>query len=364
MLEQQKIKDLLSDINDPHTGRTLGEMGSIQKIEIHSDKKVTVKLTADGPVYWIAEYYNQEAIKRLRPLSSSTEFEIIVAEKPKEGIDKRSYLPNVKNIIAVASGKGGVGKSAVSSNIAAALAAKGASVGILDGDIYGPSQPTMFGLANAKLEAVVMPDGSTKARPTKKYGIKVASMGFMMEKDQAAILRGPMLAGYFSMLFEQLEWGPLDFLVFDLPPGTGDIQLTLTQKIPLTGAVVVTTPQEIAVADVRRSISMFRKVDVPVLGVVENMSWFSPPGREDEKYPIFGEGGGQRVADEMGTELLGQLPIDMEMRQMGDGGMPITVRDKNHPQSKRFLEIADGIAGKIRQLNHKASFTSIPTISL
>jgi len=364
MLEESLIVEKLADIKDPHTGRTLSEMGSIQKIEIESEKKVTIKITADGPVYWIAEYYNKSIIERLRPMSPATEFEIIIAEKPKEGIDKRSYLPNVKNIIAVASGKGGVGKSAVSANLAAALAEKGASVGILDGDIYGPSQPTMFGLANAKLEAVVMPDGSTKARPTEKYGIKVASMGFMMEKEQAAILRGPMLAGYFSMLFEQLEWGPLDFLIFDLPPGTGDIQLTLTQKIPLTGAVVVTTPQEIALADVRRSISMFRKVNVDVVGVIENMSWFSPPNKPDERYHIFGEGGGQRVADEMSTELLGQIPLDMDMRQMGDSGMPIVVRDSNSPQAQKFIRIADSIAGKIRAINHKAAFTKLPSIQL
>jgi ATP-binding protein involved in chromosome partitioning len=364
MLQESQIRQAIENINDPHTGRTLKEMGSIQSINIQSDKKVTIKITADGPVYWIAEYYNTEAIKKLRELDNSTEFEIIIAEKPKEGIDKRSYLPNVKNIIAVASGKGGVGKSAVSSNLAAALASKGASVGILDGDIYGPSQPTMFGLANAKLEAVVMPDGSTKARPTEKYGIKVASMGFMMEKEQAAILRGPMLAGYFSMLFEQLEWGPLDFLVFDLPPGTGDIQLTLTQKIPLTGAVVVTTPQEIALADVRRSISMFRKVNVDVLGVVENMSWFSPPDKPEEKYHIFGQDGGKKVADEMKTDLLGQVPLNMDMRQMGDGGMPIVVRDKNAEQSKYFIDIADKIAGKIRNLNHKEAFTKLPSIQL
>ncbi|GAB5464719.1 MAG: Mrp/NBP35 family ATP-binding protein [Candidatus Kapaibacteriales bacterium] len=363
MLEEHRIKHLIQDIKDPHTGRTLSEMGSIAKIEHTSDSKTTIKITADGPVYWIAQKYNEAVIAELRKEDPKHEYEILIAEKPKPGIDKRSYLPNVKNIIAVASGKGGVGKSAVSSNLAAALAQKGASVGILDGDIYGPSQPTMFGLANAKLEAVVMPDGSTKARPTEKYGVKVASMGFMMEKDQAAILRGPMLAGYFSMLFEQLEWGPLDFLIFDLPPGTGDIQLTLTQKIPLTGAVVVTTPQEISLADVRRSISMFRKVNVDVFGIVENMSWFTPPGSE-EKYHIFGKGGGQSVADEMDTELLGQVPLDIEMREMGDGGMPIVIKDQNHSQSKRFIDIADRLAGKVRAANHKSAMQNIPMIQL
>ncbi|MER3329264.1 MAG: Mrp/NBP35 family ATP-binding protein, partial [Candidatus Kapaibacterium sp.] len=246
---------------------------------------------------------------------------------------------------------------------AAALSKKGARVGIIDADIYGPSQPTMFGLKNAQMESVKMPDGKVKARPSTKYGIQIASMGFLMKQEDAAIVRGPMLAGYFSMLFEQIVWGNLDFLIFDLPPGTGDVQLTLTQKIPLTGAVTVTTPQEIALADVRRSIAMFNKVNVENIGIIENMSWFSPPDH-DEKYYIFGKDGGKMISEETNVDLLGQVPLSIQMREGNDGGMPEVLRDEDSEQSKELIAITDKIVSKIRKINYDKSLTPEVEITL
>lgn len=352
-LSKDKIANLVSNIIDQDFGKSYGELGYLTGIKIEGSH-VQLDMEVDGPIYWAVNHINQDCINALRPEYPSTTFNIVIKEK---SIDNggREVLPSVKNIICVASGKGGVGKSAVASNLAAAFKEKGCRVGILDGDIYGPSQPTMFGLSKAKLEAIQLPDGKTAAKPTEKYGIHVASMGFLMDSNQAAIVRGPMLAGYFSMLFEQIVWPDLDIMIFDLPPGTGDIQLTLTQKIPLTGAVVVTTPQEIALADVRRSISMFRKVDVEVFGVVENMSYFSPPDMPDKKYAIFGEGGGERIVKEMKTDLIGQLPIVMKMREANDGGMPMVIKYPDTEQADIFRQIASKIASKIRLYNNKIS---------
>jgi len=222
----------------------------------------------------------------------------------------------------------------------------------------------MFGLENKKLMATTTPDGRTVAAPIEQYGVKVASMGFVMNREEAAIVRGPMLAGYFSMLFEQVEWGELDFLIFDLPPGTGDIQLTLVQKIPLTGAVIVTTPQDIALADVRRSITMFQKVKVDVLGIIENMSYFTPDELPDKKYYIFGEGGGKRIANEFGVNLLGEVPIDINMREGNDSGKPVILKGDNNPQTNILKEIVYNVVSETRKVNYMNSKTKAPIIEL
>jgi len=357
-----EIRKAISNVFDNDLGMSLDELNAIEFVKI-TDDKIIITLRLTQPIYQIAQNINEQCIKELRKLSSTAIFEILIKENIVD-ISKRTVLPNVKNIIAVASGKGGVGKSSVAANLALALSKLGAKVGILDGDVYGPSQPTMFGLANAKLEAMQSEDGSVKARPTKKFGIDVASMGFIMTQDQAAIVRGPMLAGYFSMLFEQIGWGYLDFLIFDLPPGTGDIQLTLVQKIPLTGTVIVTTPQEISLADVRRSISMFEKVKVDILGVVENMSYFTPPDALDKKYYIFGQGGGEKISKEFDVEFFGEIPLDMNMREYNDSGMPIVERDFEHPQSQIIVEIAKKVMIKTRKVNYQNENNSELEISI
>ncbi len=351
-LNQTQIKEVIGKLKDPGLGLSFQELNAINNVIIEGNI-VKLYLELIQPIHTIAEEINKMCADAIKEIAPDVILEVYVGEK---GIQKnKNILPGVKNIIAVASGKGGVGKSSVSSNLAAALSLTGAKVGILDGDVYGPSQPTMYGLNGRQLEAVQMPDGSTKAYPSEQYGVKVASMGFVMNRDDAAIVRGPLLAGYFSMLFEQVDWGELDYLIFDLPPGTGDIQLTLTQKIPLTGAVIVTTPQEIALADVRRSITMFKKVDVDILGIVENMSYFIPPDMPDKKYFIFGEGGGQAVADETNSDLLGQIPLNIGMREGNDGGKPFVLSDESGEQGKIIKDITRTLINKVRKLNHSKS---------
>lgn len=351
MLEKVKILNSIENTVDPDLGKTLAELNAIKDITIEGNKaKIFLELVQ--PVFWVFEEISENINQAITELYPDVEVEVNIAERMYD-LSKRKVLKQVKNIVAVASGKGGVGKSAIAANIAATISLTGAKVGILDGDVYGPSQPTMFGLSEQPFEVVEMPDGTTMAFPLEKYGIKVASMGMILQKNEAAIVRGPLLAGYFSMLFEQLEWGELDFLVFDLPPGTGDIQLTLTQKIPLTGAIIVTTPQEIAVADVRRSIAMFRKVNVEILGVIENMSYFVPPDAPDRRYYIFGEGGGRRVAEEQGVDFLGEVPFDIFTRETNDSGIPVVLHPDSGSHIEIFKKIVREIAKRVRRRNFR-----------
>ena len=348
---KDKVIEQLGNIIDPDLGKSLAELKAIEKVNVEGSViQVTCKLVP--PINWVYSDIKEKIAAVLSDLAPDNTHEIFISPTKIDRPD-RAFLKGVDNIIAVASGKGGVGKSATAANLAAALSLKGAKVGILDGDVYGPSQPTMFGLADDQLGAIQAPDGKTYAVPNEKYGIKIASMGFLMKKNEAAVLRGPMLAGYFSMLFEQVEWGDLDFLIFDLPPGTGDIQLTLTQKIPLTGAVVVTTPQEIALVDVRRAIAMFRKVNVDVIGIVENMSYFSPPDLPDNKYYIFGKGGGKSVADEYGVNLLAEIPLDINMREGNDSGKPAILNRDNDIQKGELFTMTENIVSEVRRINNK-----------
>ncbi len=359
-LNKEKIIAELGNIVDGDLNKTLAELNAIEKVEIENNTvQVFVKLIQ--PIQWIYQDIKFQIKVVLDKIAPDLKHEVFISEQDFD-LSNRNTLKNVKNIIAVASGKGGVGKSAISSNIAAALSLKGAQVGILDGDVYGPSQPTMFGITDESYGMVEI-DGVVKAIPVEKYGIKIASMGLVLNRDDAAIVRGPMLAGYFSMLFEQIEWGNLDFLIFDLPPGTGDIQLTLTQKIPLTGAVVVTTPQEIALADVRRSISMFNRVNVDVLGIVENMSYFVPEDMPNKKYYIFGKGGGASIADDFGVNLLGEVPLNIDMREKNDGGKPIVLSD-NSNQSEILKEITAKMVKEVRIKNYKITNTQDLEISI
>ena len=244
-------------------------------------------------------------------------------------------LPNVSNIVAVASGKGGVGKSTTAANLAAALARDGAAVGVLDADIYGPSQPLMFGLAGGRPTS---PDGKTMT-PLVAHGIEVMYIGFLIDADQPMAWRGPMVTQALTQLIQQTAWSDLDYLIVDMPPGTGDIQLTLSQRVPVSGAVIVTTPQDIALLDARKGLQMFRKVSVPVLGIVENMSTHvcSHCGFEE---PIFGSGGGARMATEYGVELLGQLPLDLKIREQTDSGRPTVIADPASPAALAYQRTA------------------------
>lgn len=266
-------------------------------------------------------------------------------ERPSPGAaDGGGPLPHVRNIIAVASGKGGVGKSTISVNLALGLQQLGYKVGLLDADLYGPSAPTMLGLKGQKPRLQVV-HGSHKIVPLEAYGMPVMSIGFVVEPEQAVVLRGPRLAGILKQFIKDTLWPSLDYLIVDLPPGTGDIQLTLVQTVPLTGAVLVTTPQEVAVVDAVKAMNMFLldSVNVPVLGVIENMSWFTPAEFPDHTYFLFGKGGGARLADIGETKLLAQIPLIQSVREGGDSGKPVMVEEEESELQGRLLEMAKAV---------------------
>lgn len=257
---------------------------------------------------------------------------------------QQALLPGVKNTIAVASGKGGVGKSTVAINLAISFAKEGYRVGLIDADVYGPSAPLMLGI-NEK--PVV---DKNKLIPLEAHGIKVMSIGFLVDEEQAMIWRGPMASGAVRQFMSDVEWGELDYIIFDLPPGTGDIQLTLVQSIPLTGAVIVTTPQDIALADARKGLKMFERVNVPVYGIIENMSYFLCPscGHREE---IFSYGGGKRSAENLGTEFLGEIPLYTKIREGGDTGNPIVVMEPDSEYTKKFITIARNLDEEVKKYN-------------
>lgn len=261
-------------------------------------------------------------------------------------------LPNVKHMVAVASGKGGVGKSTVSSNLALALKAEGQKVGLLDADIYGPSVPTMFGIPGQI-------DQETTPLPLERHGIKLLSMGFFVKPEQAVIWRGPMIDRYLRQFLMAIDWGELDYLVVDLPPGTGDAQLTLTQAAPLTGAVIVTTPQDISLIDARKGLEMFRQVRVPVLGIVENMSYFL--GDDGKRYEIFRHGGGKKLAEEGKTQFLGEIPIDPQVAECGDVGEPIVQKYPDSEIAKSYRQLATKV---MDELKHGEAPSDLPQVEL
>ncbi len=259
-------------------------------------------------------------------------------KKKQQDDEDEEILSGVKNIIAVASGKGGVGKSTVAVNLACGLARTGAKVGLLDTDIYGPSIPTM-------LDTHERPNITTSKQliPMEKYGIRFLSMGLLVDPDQAMIWRGPMVTSAVKQFMQEVEWGELDYMVLDLPPGTGDIQLTLVQTVPLTGAIIVSTPQNVALDDARKGVAMFKKVNVPVLGIVENMAYFIPEDMPEKKYYIFGKHGARNLAERMGTNFLGEIPLEQKVRESGDEGKPIVLGDLETKSAQKFVELSNNV---------------------
>ena len=274
------------------------------------------------------------------------------AAKPQPGVPKQAEIPGVKRIIAVASGKGGVGKSTTSANLALALAAQGWKVGILDADIYGPSMPRLFGLRGKPQS-----DGR-KLFPMEAYGLKIMSIGFMVDEDTAMIWRGPMVQSALTQMMRDVVWGELDCLVVDMPPGTGDAQLTMAQAVPLSGAVIVSTPQDLALIDARRAVAMFRKVNIPILGVLENMSYFLCPhcgGRSD----VFAHGGARHEAERLGVSFLGEVPLHMAIRENSDAGRPVVAIDPKGSHAAIYRNIADGVKASLEQGNSTRAFPKI-----
>ncbi|KIF82376.1 iron-sulfur cluster carrier protein ApbC [Noviherbaspirillum autotrophicum] len=343
-INAEAVKAALSTVVDPNTGKDLITGKSAKNIQV-SGSDVTLDVELGYPAKSQIELIRQAATDSIRALPGVGNVNVIVSSKIVAHSVQRGVklLSNVKNIIAVASGKGGVGKSTTAVNLALALAAEGASVGILDADIYGPSQPMMMGISGQP-ESL---DGKTM-EPMENYGLQVSSIGFMIDPDQPMVWRGPMVTQALQQLLEQTNWRSLDYLIVDMPPGTGDIQLTLSQKVPVTGAVIVTTPQDIALLDARKGLKMFEKVDIPILGIVENMSVHicSNCGHAE---PIFGQGGGQKMCTDYGVDFLGALPLTMSIREQTDSGKPTVVADPDGPVAKMYKEIARKVAVKVAE---------------
>jgi ATP-binding protein involved in chromosome partitioning len=340
----QQIRSALEQYTDPYLRQTLQQAGALRDVLLRG-QKVTVEVELGIPVGGYEEQFRTALAAHL--VASGLKGLELKLEL-RGGIVPHSVqrplkpIPGVGNIIAVASGKGGVGKSTVAVNLALAWAAAGARVGILDADIYGPSQPLMLGLSGQRPTA---PDGK-HLQPLAAHGIKAMSIGFLVDAAQAVVWRGPMVTQALSQLLADTSWGELDYLVVDMPPGTGDIQLTLAQRVPVSGAVIVTTPQDIALADARKGLAMFEKVAIPVLGIVENMSLYVCPKCGHEEH-IFGAGGGARMAAEHGVQLLGQLPLDSRVRQEADGGAPTVVSAPGTPRAAAYVEMARHTAGAL-----------------
>ncbi len=356
MIGEAEIKEALSNVFDPATGQDIMKLGMVRSIQIDGDN-VNLTLTLDKNNAELKSDMNFACIAAVQDLYPSANVNIHILVNTVTA-NNQSPLPHVKNIIAVASGKGGVGKSTIAVNIALALKKLGMQVGIMDADLYGPSLPTMLGL-QGKRPQIQDVYGKPRIVPLEAYGMPVISIGFLVEPEQAIVLRGPRLAGIIKQFFNDTTWPPLDFLIIDLPPGTGDIQLTLVQTVPVTGAVLVTTPQEVAVVDAVKAMNMFLlpQVNVPILGVVENMSWFTPAELPDNKYLIFGKGGGERLAKESNAKLLGQVPLVQSVREGGDSGIPIVEQDNS--TSTTFIEIASKLIEETNFRNERLAPTTI-----
>lgn len=285
--------------------------------------------------------------KRDRFGVKEVEVEVKSETPQKTALPDRQGIAGIKNIIAVSSGKGGVGKSTVAANLAIALAKTGAATGLLDADIYGPNAPTMLGLTSAKVDVQKNGQGQDILEPAFNYGVKLVSMGFLIDPDQPVIWRGPMLNSIIRQFLYQVNWGNLDYLIVDMPPGTGDAQLTFAQGVPMSGAIIVTTPQTVSLIDARRGLKMFEQLGVKVLGIVENMSYFIPPDLPDRRYDLFGSGGGEKTSKELNVPLLGCIPLEIPVREGGDRGIPIVMGEPDSASAKALTKLAGEIAAKV-----------------
>ncbi|WP_240954082.1 iron-sulfur cluster carrier protein ApbC [Solimonas marina] len=349
---RDQLLSVLDSYVHPLIGRGLVAAGAVARAEVQDDTAQVV-IELGFPVQGISADLAQELGAKL-----NAELGLIAELAIGKRIDTHGAranlqtLPGIRNIIAVASGKGGVGKSTVAANLALALHAEGARVGLLDADIYGPSQPRMFGVSSARPTS---PDGK-RMNPVPAHGIQTMSIGYLVDEDQPMIWRGPMVTQALGQLLNETIWDDVEYLVIDLPPGTGDIQLTLSQRIPVSGAVIVTTPQEIALLDAKKGLQMFRRVEVPVLGIVENMAWYDCGDHRDY---IFGQGGGERMAAQYGVELLGQLPLSTPIREQADNGQPIVVAAPDGEAAQTYRQIARRAAAQLAYGTPAADFPTI-----
>jgi ATP-binding protein involved in chromosome partitioning len=358
---QSDITKALSTVNDPDLKRDLVSLGMIKDIKIATDAvSFTVVLTT--PACPLKEKIKQDCIEAVTAaVGKNVKIDITMTSSVTTLRDNAPLLPGVKNIIAIASGKGGVGKSTVTSNLAVALAQAGAKVGLIDADIYGPSIPTMF---NCEYEqpSIKQVNGKNIIIPIEQYGVKLISIGFLAPPDSAVVWRGPMASSALKQFFSDADWGELDYLLIDLPPGTSDIHLTMVQTVPVTGAVIVTTPQKVALADANKGLAMFKQpqINVPILGIVENMAYFTPEELPDSKYYIFGKDGGKNLSEKYGVPLLGQIPLVQGIRESGDSGMPAVMNEG--PSATAFRNLAETLARQIAIRN--ANFTQTHRVEL
>lgn len=362
---KEQVLKALKHVTEPDLKKDLVTLNMISDIKTDKNKiSFTVILTT--PACPLKDSIKRACISAiLEYVDKNAEVEVNLSSKvtSKRVQEKEEILKGVKNIIAVASGKGGVGKSTVAANLAVALARLGSKVGLIDADIYGPSIPVMFGLEHVHPEVIEV-GGKPKMIPLEKNGIKILSIGFFVDSNQALVWRGPMASNALTQLFRDGDWGELDYLVIDMPPGTGDIHLTLVQTVPVTGVVIVSTPQKVALADARKGVSLFRQeaVNVPVLGLIENMSYFTPDELPEHKYYIFGKDGCKNLAEELKVPLLGQIPIVQSIRESGDAGVPVALLD-NKTITGAFLELAQKVAQQVAIRNATIAPTKVVEIN-
>lgn len=350
------ITKALSTVQDPDLKRDLVSLGMIKDVKV-SDKIVSFTVVLTTPACPLKEMIRKDCEAAVSIVTGpGVSIDIKMTSSVTTLRDNAPLLPRVKNIIAIASGKGGVGKSTVTSNLAVALAQAGAKVGLIDADIYGPSIPVMFNCENEQPTVKVV-DGKNIIVPLEQYGVKLLSIGFLTPRDSAVVWRGPMASSALKQFISDADWGELDYLLVDLPPGTSDIHLTLVQTVPVTGAIIVTTPQKVAIADATKGLAMFRQpqINVPVLGIVENMAWFTPEELPSNKYFIFGQDGGKNLSEKFDVPLLGQIPLVQGIRESGDSGLPAVLREG--PSANAFRDLAENVARQIaiRNANFVAS---------
>jgi ATP-binding protein involved in chromosome partitioning len=341
-VEQQHVLEALKIVRDPDLNRDIVSLGFVKDLKIDGGRvSFTIELTTPAcPVKDQMRDQSRAAVMRLPGVSS---VDVQMSAKVREAVGAgggRQAIAGVKNVIAVGAGKGGVGKTTVAVNLAIALAKSGGKVGIIDGDIYGPNVPIMLGI-----KTQLATDGQ-KILPAEKYGLKVVSMGFLTADDAPIIWRGPMLHGALQQFFREVRWADLDYLVVDLPPGTGDVSLSLSQTVPVAGAIVVTTPQQVSLADSRRAVAMFKKLNIPPLGIVENMSYFVCPSCRHES-DIFGRGGGEAMAAELGVPFVGRIPIYQPIREGSDVGVPLMISEPDSPAARAFMSAAERTAAQV-----------------
>jgi len=346
MLTEQTVLDALQKVQEPELGKDIVTLGMVKDLKVEGGKVAfTVQLTT--PACPLKSEIEKRCREALAGVEGITDIEVGWGSQVTRGATNpqmEQMAPGIKNVIAVSSGKGGVGKTTVAVNLAVALAREGAKVGLMDADIYGPNVPKMMGITGQP------PAQGGKMVPPEAFGVHVMSMGFLVADDTPLVWRGPMIHGAIQQFLRDVEWGEIDYLIVDLPPGTGDAQLSICQLMPVTGAVIVTTPQEVSLMDSRRGLAMFQKVNVPLLGIIENMSYFLCP-HCNERTEIFSHGGGKLAADKLGVDFLGEIPIEVAIREGSDSGRPFLATDPDSPQAGAITAIAQQIAARIAVRN-------------